>query len=188
LGYDYFHYIIQNGVLTQQKSWLEIKREIYASHDLTFFQNEMEQYLAYYLLINVLNYLEVYEKQEHWHAQIHWLLQTWNVALSDCLSNQINHRELIVLDTFDHLHFSDYSGLKLSDQVEKVSAYSDIDLLMTKQTSASLIDMLKKHPLVQKVHLQSGSAMTKLMILTHDNQLLSHGSYSSIKKGNHWSI
>lgn len=182
LGYDYFHFIIQNGVLTQQKSWLEIKKEIYAFHDLTFFQNETEQYLAYYLLINVLNYLEVYEKQEHWHVQIHWLLQTWNVALSDCLSNQINHRELIVLDTFDHLHFSDYSGLKLSDQVEKVSAYSDIDLLMTKQTSAPLIDMLKKHPLVQKVHLQSGSAMTKLMILTHDNQLLSMDHIHQLKR------
>lgn len=182
LGFDYFHFIIQNGVLTQKMSWTEIKKEIDLNKDLIFIQNEKDQYLSYYLLVNVLIYLEIYDTQEHWHTQIHWLLETWNLALSDCLSEVVNSRELIVLDTFDHLHFSDYSGLKLNDQAEKISKYSDLDILMTKQTSALLIDLLKKHPLVQKVHIQSGSAMTKLMILTNDNQLLSMDNIHQLKR------
>ena len=74
------------------------------------------------------------------------MLETWNLALSEVLQSKVNQRELVILDTFDHLHFSDYSGLKFSDQVEKVSEYSDIDLLMEKKTSKTLVQFLENHP------------------------------------------
>jgi thymidylate kinase/thiamine kinase-like enzyme len=181
-GFDFFHYIIQNGVLTQQMPWGELKNEI-DKHKANIFKNDdCEKYLTLYLLVNVLNYLEIYEKQSVWHTQIHWLLETWNMALSDFLSNVVNSRELIVLDTFDHLHYSDYSGLKLSDHAEKVSEYSDLDILMSKQTSNQLINFFKNHPLTQKVHIQTSSAMTKMMILTSDNQLLSIDNIHQLKR------
>jgi thymidylate kinase/thiamine kinase-like enzyme len=182
LGFDFFHFIIQNGVLTQQMTWSEIKTEISLSEGMIFHQNETELYLSYYLLVNVLNYLEVYVKQENWHTQIYWLLETWNVALSDSLATVVNPRELIVLDTFDHLNYDQYSGLKLSDQAEKISEYSDLDILMTRQTSEKLIQFLNKHPLIQKVQIQSRYAMTRLMILTKDRQLLSMDHIHQLKR------
>lgn len=172
-GFDYFHFIIQNGVLTKKKSWRELSDEI-NNHSSNIFKNDdQEKYLSLYLLVHVLNYLEVYENQKIWHEQIHWLLETWNVALSDVLKSHVNQRELVILDTFGHLHFSDYSGLKLSDQVEKISEYSDLDILMEKKTSKKLVQFLKNHPLIKKFHLQTGTAMSKIMIITQDNQILS---------------
>ncbi|MEY3420176.1 MAG: hypothetical protein RIR48_456 [Bacteroidota bacterium] len=181
-GFDFFHYIIQNSILVQKKKWKDIKSEMIQTSSFFESNHEFQKYLSLYLLVNVLNYLEIYEKQSVWHTQIHWLLETWNLALSDCLSHVVNSRELIVLDTFDHLHYSDYSGLKLSDQAEKVSEYSDLDILMSKQTSNQLINFLKNHPLTQKVHIQTGSAMTKMMILTSDNQLLSIDNIHQLKR------
>lgn len=173
LGFDFFHFIIQNGVLTQKKSWHKLSDEISHLSSNIFKDGNYETYLSLYLLIHVLNYLEIYENQKVWHEQIHWLLETWNLALSEVLQSKVNQRELVILDTFDHLHFSDYSGLKLSDQVEKVSEYSDIDLLMEKKTSKTLVQFLENHPLIKKIHLQTGAAMSKIMMLTRDNQLLS---------------
>ncbi|HMP29511.1 MAG TPA: hypothetical protein PKD85_07915, partial [Saprospiraceae bacterium] len=184
LCFDFFHFIIQNGVLTQQKSWKSIKKEIEDKSQNFIPTNEVKKYLSLYLLVNVLNYLEIYETQSQWHTQIHWLLNTWNLALSDVLRSEINQRELIILDVFDHLHYQKYAGLKIEDQPEKISAYSDLDLLMSKPIAENLIQLLRQHPLVCKVKDNRGFAMTKLMILTNSNELLSIDCIHQLKRKN----
>lgn len=184
LGFDFFHFIIQDGVLTQSKTWREIKSEI-AHHQSNIFKNDSyEKYLGLYILVNVLNYLEVYNSQRNWHTQIHWLLETWNMALSDVLKSYINQRELVILDCFDHLHTKKYSGLKLKDVPEKLPQYSDIDLLMPKEESHDLINMFKKHPLVMKLKVQKGMAMTRLFAIISSNQVLSIDTIHRLKRKN----
>jgi hypothetical protein len=183
-GFDFFHFFIQNAVLVQKKKWNDIKSEMTKNSACFETETEFQKYLSLYLLVNVLNYLEIYEKQSVWHTQIHWLLESWNMALSDVLSFTISERELIILDVFDHLHQKKYAGLKLADQPEKISEYSDIDFLMSKSVSIPLIKMLKIHPLVKKLKIQSGFAMTKMTVLTQNNQILSLDSIHRLKRKN----
>jgi len=183
-GFDFFHYFIQNAVLVQKKKWKDIKSEMTKNSACFETKTEFQKYLSLYLLVNVLNYLEIYEKQSVWHTQIHWLLESWNMALSDVLSYTISERELIILDVFDHLHQKKYVGLKLADQPEKISEYSDIDFLISKSVSIPLIKMLKIHPLVKKLKIQSGFAMTKMTVLTQNNQILSLDAIHRLKRKN----
>ena len=184
LGFDFFHFIIQKGVLTQHKPWNEIRSEISYHQSDIFKDHCYEKYLALYLLVNVLKYLEIYNSQRSWHTQVHWLLKTWNMALSDVLKSRINQRELVILDCFDHLHSKKYSGLKLQYLPEKLPEYSDIDLLMSKNVSNDLVGMLKKHPLVTKLKVQKGMAMTKLFALMSSNQVLSIDTIHKLKRKN----
>jgi len=183
-GFDFYHFIFQNSVLVQKKNWKEIKAEM--AQNYTFFESniEFQKYLSLYLLINVLNYLEIYEKQSTWHTQINWLIETWNMALSDVLSSSGLERELVILDIFDHLHQKKYAGLKLADQPEKVSEYSDIDLLISKSVSVPLQKMLEIHPLVKKMKTQRGFAMTKITLLTQQNNILCLDNIHRLKRKN----
>lgn len=181
-GFDFFHFIFQYRILVKRSNWTVIKSEIekMARHYLT--PEETRQYLRYYLLTNVLNYLETYEKQEHWHTQIHWLLETWNMALSDSLSEVVNTRELVIMDVFDHLYFRNYAGLKLAERPEKTSIYSDIDVLIHSKDSRTLERVLRRHPLIQKVSCHGGRAMTKLVLLTQNNEILSLDAIHQLKR------
>lgn len=78
-GFDFFHYIIQNGVLIHKKSWKEIYTEILEKNEIAFqfSDNDLEKYLKYYLLTNTLTYLKIYSQQQNWHQQVYWLLRIW---------------------------------------------------------------------------------------------------------------
>ena len=97
IGFDAFHFIIQKGILVERKSWKIIRSEIDAiitPEVISLWTDgreiSVEKYLKYYLLANTVHYLEIYSKQKEWHIQIHWLLKTWNEAISDVLCNGKN--------------------------------------------------------------------------------------------------
>lgn len=182
-GFDFFHYFIQKGTISEHKSWATIKAEI-DDHGLSYFnKRDSGHYLSLYLLSNILYYLELYAQQEAWHTQIYWLIDTWNAALSDVLRSSISERELVILDLFDSIHDTDYAGLKLpTSQHEKISAYSDIDLLLSKRNSKSLVGRLKNHPLVDHTTISSGYAMTKITLVTKSRGILSLDLIHQLKR------
>lgn len=182
-GFDFFHFIIQKGILSEHKNWSQIKSEIKSYLPFFIKKSETNYYLSLYLLINVLYYLEIYEKQTHWHLQIHWLLDVWNTALSDVLGNSMNHRKLVILDLFDYLHDIQYAGLKLPlTQPEKLSLFSDIDLLLSKNDTSMLLKHFKNHPLTAKISVRSGIAMTKIIVLTRDHTVFSLDAIHQLKR------
>ena len=174
-AFDLFHFIIQNGILVQRKSWKEIHAEIIEKNKMTFrfSEEDLQKYVKYYLLTNTLSYLKIYSLQDKWHLQIHWLLQTWNEALNIILKDHSTERELVILDTFDALYHTDYAALKFhSEEPEKLSLNSDIDLIIPSENAQKLVRYLSEHSLVRKVSTVKKSFMQTVRIVTTQNEIL----------------
>ncbi len=180
VGYDAFHFIIQKGILVDRKPWKAIKNEIdekitidLLSEWCTTDNAKVESYLKLYLLINTVQHLHLYARQENWHMQVAWLINTWDHAISESLSKSEQNRELLILDTFTYLNNKTYAAIKFPDtSPEKLSVYSDIDLCIRKDEYNLLLDNLINHPLVKHIRILRKSFMASLQIFLVDNSLL----------------
>lgn len=174
-GFDFFHFIIQKGILIDKRPWKSILDEIRHKNRLTFHFNEDELYhhLKFYLLINISAYLKIYSEQKEWHLQIHWLLKTWTEALNHFAKEIYTERELLIMDIFDSLHTIPYAALKFHDKKpEKLSLDSDIDILMSSQNAEGLIRFLKRNSLAERMVVSKKSYMYRVRIITNDKQIL----------------
>ncbi|MCU0437641.1 MAG: hypothetical protein MUC49_06970 [Raineya sp.] len=184
-AFDAFHYIIQKGILIEHKNWKDIENELYKTIK-TFKLKEgfcFRKYLSLYLVVNTINYLEIFSQQYQWHKQVKWLLDTWNDAISFALKNHVIHRKLLVLDSFDFLFKQEYAGLKLPESSpEELGEYSDIDFCMQKPLASSLVKYLKNHSLVKKVVFRKTHTYSNILIQTEDNGILSIDTIHSFKR------
>lgn len=177
-GFDAFHFVMQQGILVDRLSWHQVKPLLQLAFnelkDATGRTNEsFEDYLQAYLLINTSYHIDLYSRQEQWHEQIHWLLNTWNDALSDLLQNQAKQRTLVIGDVFDFIQNESYAAIKFPNIPPKtLSEHADIDLLVSQETANNLYNYLKKHSLVNKVQVHMQSKMMSLLIVLQNDQLL----------------
>lgn len=174
-GFDFFHFIIQNGILIDRKPWNAVLKEIKQKNRLTFqfSDGELYYYLKFYLLTNILAYLKIYSEQKEWHLQVHWLLKTWTEALNLFAQETFTERELLIMDIFDSLHEIHYATLKFHNQEpEKLSLNSDIDMLMSSQNADNLIRFLKRNSLAERVVVSRKSFMYRVRVITNDKQIL----------------
>ena len=177
-GFDAFHFVLQQGILVDHLSWQELKPLLKVAFnelkEAAGIGNEsFEDHLQAYLLINTSYHIDLYSRQEQWHEQIHWLLNTWNDALSDLLQNQAEQRTLVIGDVFDFLHHGKYAAIKFPNIPPKtLSENTDIELLVSQKKANNLYSYLKKHSLVKKVQLHTQSKMMSLLIVLHNDQLL----------------
>jgi thymidylate kinase len=180
-GFDYFHFIIQQGVLVDHKSWTtiytDIKEECNGNFWEQLFNNDLDKlndYLKWYLITNCIHYLKIYSNQPKWHIQIEWLLQVWNEGLNLFLVEEKTSRELLIMDIFDLLQNQEYAALKFNNGFpEQLSIYSDIDLVINKKTNQLLVSFLKNHALVSKITLNQRSFMNTVQVFLKDGTLLS---------------
>ena len=190
LAFDAFHFIIQQGILVERKSWKDIKKELELKlNENTFTRlskfnsGTFDDYLKLYLIFNCVNYLKIYSQQTQWHPQINWLLNTWNEALSDLSDSYETQRELILLDTFDFLGSKKYATIKFPNILpEKLSKYSDVDLCIEKHVNSSLYAYLSSHPLVHKIKSANKSFMANHQIICKDGSVLSLDLIWQIKR------
>lgn len=183
-AFDFFHFIIQNGILIQKKSWKDIYEEIKEKNTMAFQLEsaELKKYLQFYLLTNTLAYLKIYAEQTEWHVQIQWLLQTWSQALNLFLADIKTERQLLIMDIFDRLSQTQYAALKFhSEAPEKLQLNSDIDMILSSEDSALLIDFVFHHGLVKKVSVIKKSFMKSIRIVTTKNEILNLDLISQMK-------
>ena len=181
IGFDAFHFIIQKGILMERKSWKEIRAEIdtiITPEVIAYWtdgrETSVEKQLKYYLLANVVHYLEIYSNQKEWHVQIYWLLQTWNEALSDVLKDGTNERQLLILDLFDFLLPKNYTTVKFHEgEPELLSEYSDIDFCIKKNNRDEIQSFLSNHFLVLKNNTVHKSFMDATQLVLTNGKLLS---------------
>lgn len=181
LGFDLFHFIIQQGILVERKSWKDIYDDIQRVANNTTFaalskfgNRQRDHYLKLYLIINTAHYLEVYAQQANWHEQVYWLLATWNEALSQFCSSYDTQRELVLIDSFDFLLNKPYAAVKFRNMYpERLSQFSDLDLCTGKTTATQLHQYLRRHVLVSKVSVFKKSYMSMLQVFCHDGTILS---------------
>ncbi|SIS70942.1 Thymidylate kinase [Chryseobacterium ureilyticum] len=184
LGFDFFHYIIQNAILVQHLSWTAILEEIKKKNTITLNLNEkdLKKYLKFYLLTDILYYLKVYSEQEQWHVQIHWLLNTWSEALNMYLTKNRTSRELLVMDIFDYIHHYQYGALKFHDnEPENLTLNSDIDIIIQPKDAVKLISYIKQNSVVNKIKVVKKSFMFLIRIITKDHKILNIDLIQSLK-------
>ncbi len=176
IGFDAFHFIFQQGILVDRTAWVKIRSEIdkqFADKFLKISDDELKKYLELYLWINTISNLHLFAKQANWHLQIHWLIDTWNDALSDCMSSQKSNRELVIMDVFDLMYKHEYAAVKFPRSIpESLSELSDIDLLVSKKNAAKMIKVLKSHPLVDQIKSDNKSFMGSYLLFLKDGSLL----------------
>lgn len=177
-AFDVFHFVMQQGILVEREPWKKINLKLKDAYTLLVkeypkYKDDFETYLKAYLFINVSYYLKIYAKQKKWHTQIHWLLNTWNEAVLDTVSNSENQRKLFIGNIFDFLQNKSYAAIKFpSISPLELSENSDIDLLMHKEEVTALINYLETHTLVQEIQKNNRSNMQSLLIKLKNNQLL----------------
>jgi thymidylate kinase/uncharacterized protein YerC len=183
-GFDFFHFIIQNGILIQKKSWKNIFKEIKEKNAIAFQYDdkELEKYLKFYLLTNLLSYLKIYSEQEKWHVQIHWLLQTWTEALNIFLTENNTERELLIMDIFDQLYHTPYATLKFHNEApENLKLNSDIDMIISSRNAKKMIAFLSANSLVQNITTVEKSFMYSVRIITKHHEILNLDLISQLK-------
>jgi len=177
VGYDAFHFISQQGILVDRIPWSSIRNEInmqVSAELIGVSNNEWLHYLRLYLLINTVANLYLFAKQESWHLQVNWLIDTWNDAISDSLSSLHSSRELVIIDIFDLLYNKDYSSVKFpKSSPESLSEFSDIDLLVGKSNAKQLLKSLQHHPLVDHIKSSNKSFMNSSLLFLNDGSVLS---------------
>jgi thymidylate kinase len=180
IGFDYFHFIIQQGVLVEHKTWKQIYDDILLCFKnaigLQLFKTESDliNALKWYLLVNCMHYINVYAAQPKWHVQVHWLFQIWGEAFDMFLKNDFSSRELVLMDLFDYLHNKEYAALKFQNEPpEKLSIYSDIDLVIPKKQDELLVRFLKSHHLVSRIVASKKSFMNSMQVFINDDSVLS---------------
>jgi thymidylate kinase len=191
-AFDYFHFIIQNDVLVDHKSWKKIYADIinfskddFSKQLFNYDLDELNNYLKWYLLINCMHYLKIYSEQPKWHIQIEWLLQVWNEALNMFLVDEKTSRELVIMDLFDAIQNRDYAALKFQNGYpEKLSLNSDIDLVIDKKMNDAIIQVLRNHSLVSKITICKKSFMNTIQVFTNDGNILSIDLIWQLKRKN----
>ncbi len=181
LGFDGFHFIIQDSILVRRLSWKSIKNEIDIQiQDKTIYhwsrhqENNQEKYLGLYLLTNIIKYLDIYTKQANWHTQIHWLINTWSEALTSILIDEKPARSWLIIDLFDWLNPLNYAALKIPNHApELLSRYSDIDICIEQHDEKKIIDFIENHPCVKQVNKRRKSFMNCITIVLTDSSILS---------------
>ncbi|NQY28672.1 MAG: hypothetical protein HRT69_04285 [Flavobacteriaceae bacterium] len=189
VGFDAFHFIIQQNILVNRSSWKEISQEIKSKITPELFtkwtneSSKVDEYLQLYLLINTVSYLHIYARQLKWHEQVYWQLDTWNTAISDSLRDQQLHRPMIIADIFDYLQHREYAAIKFPNgSPENLSEYSDIDLCIKKEDLSGILKYLKQHPLSLQTHVIKKSFMASVQIFLKNKTLLSIDLVWSFKR------
>lgn len=172
-GFDAIHFIMQQGILVEHKSWKEIRKDLEIHTNFLLEANEFEQYLGFYLVMNTAYYLDLYSRQEKWHTQIEWLLQTWSMAISDLLQITSYMRGTLASDLVDFLRNEPYATLKFAPAFpEAISEFSDIDICLKEKTVSKIQQFLSQHPLVNRIKNNSQSFMNTIKIEMIDGSWL----------------
>lgn len=177
-AFDVFHFVMQQAVLVDRLPWQHIQERLRAAYRVFAAEtgrNEthFKKYLKAYLLVNTSYYLELYSRQQHWHQQVNWLLQSWNDALSDLTGKPGTLRSLLIGDVLDFLNNHRYAVLKFQDIHQyHVSAYSDLDVLLEKGIATDLVKWLRTNRLIKRIRCERLTYMHRVFLELQDESVL----------------
>ena len=95
LLYDLFHFIFQSEVMIKRSNYTVIYDEITklitmkrVEGLLREFKIDLNKSYIFYLVYTITYYLDKYIKQKHLHEQVFWLMNVWEDAVNDAISNK----------------------------------------------------------------------------------------------------
>ncbi|MEZ5173676.1 MAG: hypothetical protein R2850_09280 [Bacteroidia bacterium] len=170
---DLFHFIYQQAILVDRVGYKEIRSridEMIALPQMQEFliQNDLNPLVLerHYLNQVVIYYLGVYSKQEVWHTQVNWLLNTWTQALNYHLATDTEDLRSAVLDSFQS-KMPDFNLALLkfkSGNLKDVSETSDFDICTTKSEAGKIIEFFRNDSRVELVKVRDLYKMQQIEI------------------------
>ena len=154
--FDLFHFIVQKGIMVERKSFKQIKSDVMASFDIpavSWFINKRKinpiEYFKYYLLINASYYLNLYSIQEVHHEQVRWQIDFWKEAFTYFVEMQApeTYKGVFIEKLGAFLKNKEYALIKrVVNPLDLYKTNSDLDLLVTKETSKQIYSYCKADP------------------------------------------
>ncbi len=189
LGFDFFHFHLQNGIMVERKSWEQIYRgmqEVLTAETRTALfgsaEVDLDRYLRLYLIYHVSYYLSLYQQQQEWHQQIYWQLDVWSDGMTSLVDPQ-DQRKALLSRLFDGLKNRDYAVLKMENEDPMALPLdSDLDILIGKEDAPLIVDLLERYPLLARAKVVRKSFMTSLLLILNDGQILSVDLIWTIKR------
>ncbi|MFK8162947.1 MAG: phosphotransferase [Lewinella sp.] len=179
MGFDFFHFHLQKGIMLERKTWVEIYSDCQklltpATRKSLFGQEtaEVDRYLRLYLIYHITYYLSLYQQQAKWHQQIYWQMDVWSDALNALLPQE-DQRKALISRFFDVLSSQTYAALKMDhDDPQALHPDSDFDILTTKQDAQTIIARLSNFPHIDSFRIFRKSFMASASIVMKDGQVL----------------
>lgn len=182
LLYDIFLFEIQKEIMVLHKKTLDVDSFL---NQISSFREIQEIQLQYgikpsmyfniFVYIHLSTYLKVYQLQKEWHPQVQWQLNFWNNILQQLLpeKNETNCKISFIKSLFDKLKEKEYCVMKYTGwNIESFPENSDIDLLIQEQDRSSIIQEIKKYPLIKKLNIINLNHLTILNIYFADGDFL----------------
>ncbi|MDA3853657.1 MAG: hypothetical protein PF444_05385, partial [Bacteroidales bacterium] len=193
--FDVFHFVFQSRILIEQQSFDEIIATLNEVVEMPEIKPLVQEHrldvktqLAYYLLLNVSSYLNIYMVQKQLHRQVYWLLNVWNQALDYVLTTAVkskSDRDVYIAAMLPLLHDQklEYAVLKIADKnIFQLDESSDIDLLFERSAVDRFIQDQMKFPYLDRIHVSKKSNLTTLELFFRDQSFLSIDLVTAFKR------
>jgi thymidylate kinase len=174
---DLFHFVYQQAILVDRISVHEIRERIAemlqhraVKEFLTRFQLNPLALELHYLQRICQYYLDVYSRQEKWHMQVNWLLQTWEESISLLMNMESGMLRSSVLKDFQKASQEfELALLKFNlNSLAELPENSDLDICTTKKTAKAISQFFQQHPSVAKVKRKNLFKMHQLEVTLLD--------------------
>ena len=179
-AFDYFHFIIQNGVLDQRKNWKtieeDLKNQSVDTHGNCLFAADTSVYknqLKWYLLTHCMHYLKFQLDPHIWSDEVQMLVNVWNEAFDAILENYKTPTEFLIMDVFDSIQNCDYGALNFPEVYpDLIKKGTIVSLVTQKQQAKKMCQLLKNHHLVASVYIQNKSFQYCVRVVTIDGGMM----------------
>lgn len=191
-AFDYFHFIMQNGILSENKSCSKIYTEIkdnccgeFSIELFNFDLDELKKYLKWYLLINCMTFLKFFDSQYRWDNKIKRQFQVWNEGLNLFLGTTFTNNQLVVMDLFDSIQNEEYASFDFANTFqEQLISASDYDIVSSKNLNSKLINFFKNHSLILKTIESKKTFMNTFQVFVKDSSMFSVDLIWQLKRKN----
>lgn len=190
--FDMFHFICQTGILLKHKNYAAIRRDIDAcirhidtDAEIANADIPARLYFSFYMLRVTAYYLTIYEVQETWHTQVHWLLLFWENAMDEELAwhDGKTQRAQFLGDLFGYLRNQDYALLKFhAESPGMIAPETDLDMVVGKGVVPAVHTFAKEHAFTEKTAMRRNSMMCTLDIYFRDSGMLSIDMLHTIRR------
>lgn len=192
--YDLFHFIFQQEILVNHTNFKTIKKKIINTlaqpEFVKYIQKNninFQEYLKYYLLLNVSYYLNLYSKQKDLHEQVYWLINVWNEATEYIKNMEYKggFKAFFIHKLGHFLQNKNYALIKSIINPESlIGTTSDLDLITDRKTAREIYNFVKNENCIYKVQIIRQLHMNTLELYFDDQNFLRIDLLFEVKRKN----
>ncbi|MBL4704830.1 MAG: hypothetical protein JKY54_09930 [Flavobacteriales bacterium] len=178
--HDFFHFHFQKGALLERAKWPSIQQEINRLQNGPLVQSfinkwniDPEIYLKAYVLNYVSFQIASFCMQGNLSKDQEVLLNVWKDVLMEWhLGYSSINRKNLVKEIQQALGAVSHVYLKQADHPNELSENSDLDILLSKESTAYVLSFIKGYPGIERLKIVRKSYMTSVYLRLNNGEKL----------------